>query len=54
MEEIQKFGKYAGLTVNKCKSNILTMNLSKKEDKEIKQKFRFQLCKKIKYLGITL
>uniref|UniRef100_A0A803SQE2 Reverse transcriptase domain-containing protein n=1 Tax=Anolis carolinensis TaxID=28377 RepID=A0A803SQE2_ANOCA len=54
LEKIEKFGKLAGVSINKDKTVILTKNISLKDQEEIKRISGLEIVKKIKYLGIWI
>uniref|UniRef100_A0A2D4KMA0 Reverse transcriptase domain-containing protein n=1 Tax=Micrurus paraensis TaxID=1970185 RepID=A0A2D4KMA0_9SAUR len=54
LREIDKFGKLAGLKINKDKTKMLVKNLTENRQKELGEIMGLQIINKIKYLGIWL
>lgn len=54
MQELKEFGRFAGFKINKEKSNLLTKNIEKKEERKLINKTGCKIVKKVKYLGIWL
>uniref|UniRef100_A0A2D4HBG7 Reverse transcriptase domain-containing protein n=1 Tax=Micrurus lemniscatus lemniscatus TaxID=129467 RepID=A0A2D4HBG7_MICLE len=54
LREIDKFGKLAGLKINKEKTKMLVKNLTENRQKELEEIMGLQIINKIKYLGIWL
>uniref|UniRef100_A0A803SZA2 Reverse transcriptase domain-containing protein n=1 Tax=Anolis carolinensis TaxID=28377 RepID=A0A803SZA2_ANOCA len=53
-DKIGEFGRVAGFKINKKKTMILTKNMSKEKQKELKDTSGLEIPSKIKYLGIWI
>lgn len=51
---LKQYGEISNFKINLAKSEILNINLSKSEERSLKNKFKFAWTKELKYLGIRL
>uniref|UniRef100_A0A2D4H6W1 Reverse transcriptase domain-containing protein n=1 Tax=Micrurus lemniscatus lemniscatus TaxID=129467 RepID=A0A2D4H6W1_MICLE len=54
LQEIEAFGKVAGLKINKEKTKIITKNSTKRQNEALTRELGIQTTNKIKYLGTWL
>lgn len=53
-QELNQFGKIAGLKINKNKTVMITKNLNNEEKRKLVEKSGFKIEKQIRYLGVIL
>ena len=54
METIKEYGKISNFKINPAKSEILSINILKKDRGALQEDFKFTWKKELKYLGIKL
>uniref|UniRef100_A0A8C6XLH0 Reverse transcriptase domain-containing protein n=1 Tax=Naja naja TaxID=35670 RepID=A0A8C6XLH0_NAJNA len=54
LQEINEFGKLAGLKINKGKTKMLVKNMTNNKQKKLEETMGLQIVNKIKYLGIWI